>query len=427
MWILQEAVLPKRGTILLGQYQWDVENFFAIAEYIRDNQLDLRLHDNEGGFLQCLKAAAARRERHELQKRPTFLDGLREARERDAGDARDKVFAILGLCDQDVISHGITPDYEDSVEKVYTTVAKYLLESSERSLSMLLAIDGSGSKLNLPSWIPDWSHRIATPATIREFEKSMEWTAGGQEQPCVEITQTNGTEMLKLRGKIVSSLNSCVDRYSKDLEEAFYQETQTPRTTCEKIGLWYFNLVFCAECFEDSDTNTDLPPRTMDQYFLERCEKLTRASVSKDLGWYEQSVVLGKNNVQRDILWRTLTRESINEQIGEFKKDLLKYIARAYQHDADNPIQSAFLYDLSQWARHRKFGILANRAIGWVPLQARKGDLVCIFQESDLPFVIRPIDGGESFTVVGSCYLHGIMHGELAYSDEWPWREIVLQ
>lgn len=47
------------------------------------------------------------------------------------------------------------------------------------------------------------------------------------------------------------------------------------------------------------------------------------------------------------------------------------------------------------------------------------GDKVFVLIGSDVPFVLRSSDHGEDcFFVVGDCYVHGIMDGELL-SQEW--------
>lgn len=45
-------------------------------------------------------------------------------------------------------------------------------------------------------------------------------------------------------------------------------------------------------------------------------------------------------------------------------------------------------------------------------MRARKGDLVCILHGSEVPFVIRKEAGGK-YLLIGECYMHGIMEGEL--------------
>jgi hypothetical protein len=47
---------------------------------------------------------------------------------------------------------------------------------------------------------------------------------------------------------------------------------------------------------------------------------------------------------------------------------------------------------------------------------ARPGDLVCIFQQMESPFILRPIKEQSilCYQLVGAAYLHGCMRGEVA-------------
>jgi len=405
MWILQEVVLPQKGIIVLGQYQWDADEFFAIAAYIRDNQLDTYLKDNQGGFLQCLKAAAARKDFHELQTKPPLLDLLREARERDASDPRDKVFAVLGLCQQEEICH-IHPDYKDPAEAVYSNVARYILGNYERPLSLLSAVT-SDRRLNIPSWVPDWSQRVATSTTIRDFEKSPRWSAGGSELPFIQIVQSSNPERLVLRGKIASSLKLCLDRYSSErMRETWLLVFQ------DGLLLWIFR-----------GWVQHGPPRVYVGPILPstlwkshpRIKEPVHRLVRKIGNFGERK--RPTRGPLADLDTRNLERPDNTIQRRHAP------LHRARPWTWWNEVQSAFLYE---WARYRKFAMTTDGSIGWVPLQARDGDNVCVFQGSDLPYIVRHVPDGEALTVIGNCYVHGLMHGELAANHRRPWWEIAL-
>jgi hypothetical protein len=60
------------------------------------------------------------------------------------------------------------------------------------------------------------------------------------------------------------------------------------------------------------------------------------------------------------------------------------------------------------YAAGRKFCVTRRGYIGWVPLAAREGDVLCYFEGNMLPFVIRGCEEG-GYRLVGDCYLHGMM------------------
>lgn len=55
---------------------------------------------------------------------------------------------------------------------------------------------------------------------------------------------------------------------------------------------------------------------------------------------------------------------------------------------------------------------------GTIPDEAEEGDLIAIFFGLGIPFVLRPL-AGDTYKLVGPCYVHGIMDGEgLRSGDE---------
>jgi hypothetical protein len=59
----------------------------------------------------------------------------------------------------------------------------------------------------------------------------------------------------------------------------------------------------------------------------------------------------------------------------------------------------------------RSFFVSATRYIGLGPADTQDGDVICIVLGSEVPFLLRPADGGR-YTFVGECYVHGCMDGE---------------
>ena len=64
--------------------------------------------------------------------------------------------------------------------------------------------------------------------------------------------------------------------------------------------------------------------------------------------------------------------------------------------------------------------------MGMVPMESKPGDEVCILLGGSAPFVLRHadrshhIDVNDYYTLVGDCYLHGIMNGELMHQPIPP-------
>jgi hypothetical protein len=74
---------------------------------------------------------------------------------------------------------------------------------------------------------------------------------------------------------------------------------------------------------------------------------------------------------------------------------------------------------------NRRFAVTDKGYIGWVPADARKGDIVALFPGGNVPYVLRPVSQPNSaqssmssdtrnrrYEFLGDAYIHGIMHGE---------------
>jgi hypothetical protein len=62
---------------------------------------------------------------------------------------------------------------------------------------------------------------------------------------------------------------------------------------------------------------------------------------------------------------------------------------------------------------YRRLMTTSQGRIGIAPKAAKQGDIICILFGSRTPLVIRPIPDFENcFTLVGECYVEGVMDGE---------------
>jgi hypothetical protein len=62
------------------------------------------------------------------------------------------------------------------------------------------------------------------------------------------------------------------------------------------------------------------------------------------------------------------------------------------------------------------------------PVNARKGDKIYVLLRCPIPIVLRPV--GEHFSLVGECYVQGLMHGEAADDMDkglFPLEKVILE
>lgn len=58
-----------------------------------------------------------------------------------------------------------------------------------------------------------------------------------------------------------------------------------------------------------------------------------------------------------------------------------------------------------------------NRMMGLMPLRTKEEDIVVILHGCDVPYVVRPTPVEGYYRLVGECYVHGIMNGEMMSHD----------
>ncbi|KAI1125679.1 heterokaryon incompatibility protein-domain-containing protein [Nemania abortiva] len=149
--------LAKEALVLCGtsSISWDAffQVFVIILEGVRGN-LSL--------------AAKLRRSLHRTNNNVwvEHVDLLRllwDTRDLDVTDPRDKVYSILGLIDpEEAQREDLVPDYTISVEECYKRAALAVM-SYTRNPDVLSTEYNLESKLNSPSWVPDWVY-LNSPA-----------------------------------------------------------------------------------------------------------------------------------------------------------------------------------------------------------------------------------------------------------------------
>ena len=77
-------------------------------------------------------------------------------------------------------------------------------------------------------------------------------------------------------------------------------------------------------------------------------------------------------------------------------------------------------------AIYRRFCLSQEGRIGWVPDAAQPGDIISLMRGSPVPVIIRPSQQGNSYLMIGQCYIHGIMDGEAVARKEDQFQRIEL-
>lgn len=373
-WILQESVLNRNNSMVCGSLTiepWEL--LTDVAALTNTNLIPNKVgidrppagmeDDNERGFLDSLHVVGNFHLRHLSTKYPSpdLLYLLRVGRNTRCADRKDKVYGLLGMAaDGDEL--GVIVDYSKSVEEIYIDIAYRILKHGS-SLDLFTAVKAD-KKLQLPSWVPDWS---ATGSMWREIGRDLQFNASGglTSQPCFneELTQVS------LKGTVI--------------DEISFVTSDMP--TSEKLVQWPLRQRY----------------PIMWEFVTKSLDRV------KSLPQYSDT---------REALWRTLI---LNASDIKLEADTsFKAAFDAFLDVRTNPVASKeakalgdnYVRALLDNSRHRLLYTTRSGYLGMTPENSLVGDLIAICWGSHVPYVLRPV--GDNFIFIGECYVHGLMKGE---------------
>jgi hypothetical protein len=160
VWVFQEIGLATKATLFVGQDGIDWSLFMAALQWLwkileRLNEVfhDLKFEDLSGSGVGGLIYMSSSKYPRELGLRSLLVFTSRL----DSSDPRDRLYAIRALvAPQD--RKFITPDYSKSVEEAFRNFTlRFFQEAGDGFLLTRCSLRDASSKLQMPSWVPDFS------------------------------------------------------------------------------------------------------------------------------------------------------------------------------------------------------------------------------------------------------------------------------
>ncbi|KAJ3549851.1 hypothetical protein NM208_g281 [Fusarium decemcellulare] len=412
-WVFQEVVLAKRGQVICGDQliPWTVfERSVAVMITYKAFIKDIPAYESMDTIISGISLmASARLVRHtewktfsphlwlyrqgsplRRQASLKLLDLILESRSFSCKKSEDKIFGMLGsLSPGDVFRNFVLWDifYNDSLRA---------LGSSS---------DKAGSQYSSPSWVPDFE-RLDPQRSLTGTKNQVKFNASAGLPK--QVWASNEETVLHVKGKIVDTLHT-IGKGSPATPNTFAGE-----------GAHVYNF----EPLSHLEINKHMIEEARDIWLaaikrLDRCrDPLIATAVKKG--------ILGTREDGK-ISWAPFLRTLVCDRTQEGKpapKDFIRHDVAAFvrqtlevdvipeyllQNDRTNGIGG--LQALISLTESRRFAATDIGLTGYVPMRAKKGDLVCILYGSDVPFVVRKEAGGK-YLLVGECYMHGIMEGE---------------
>ncbi|KAK8081005.1 HET-domain-containing protein [Apiospora hydei] len=156
MWMFQEIVLAKKAVVHCGPYNISWENMRELDKISGDPEVWFQAQVSCDWILELRRALfdLAHFFVSEAEAQD-FRNVLEPTRRLQCTNPRDKLFALIGVCN----NIPIRAEYSRSVRDIYTDFTRqHLLAGCDMSplLTAGLWNPGNGPQLDLPSWVPDY-------------------------------------------------------------------------------------------------------------------------------------------------------------------------------------------------------------------------------------------------------------------------------
>ena len=227
IWVLQELVMaPSDIIVLCGTYQLPWAAFQIVQRILvatnwrvglRSLSDEVRGRDTTLDALDFVPIVTTLMHTRKLGLQ-TLLD---MARGLLATDPRDKIFALLGMADDEqggTRAMGIRPDYSKSVQQVYTDLTgRFILNGSLELLSSVESDKVERIK-GLPSWVPDYSVTSHNGSFAKGYEAAGETSVSASWSPGSDVLIIRALEV----DTVVATSNLNGEEPDKFLVEAFF-------------------------------------------------------------------------------------------------------------------------------------------------------------------------------------------------------------
>ncbi|KAF2818325.1 HET-domain-containing protein [Ophiobolus disseminans] len=394
MWIIQEVALGLDVLVVCGSRHipWSTFHFFTTAwmdtghlPHHRFNRLQKTALRTLGmlvsGFLEAL--TGLRRSLQTISSASELFELsnlLWSFKYRLVSDPRDKIYGLLGLLSH----HGVQVDYGKSSEDTYVSFFSSCL-LKDGGLDWFRWMTGEcyePKKLCLPSWVPDFGPRSIIPISSflpnqdrGELQRAFLTAGPDRSRLLFPIEFGDDPCTLILRGRLFDVVSQCGRTYpfSDDIILA-------GRATRPILSHW-----------KKMATNT-------------------------------QFETYNSRIAREDAFWRTILTDRQIEGL-HFKENAgwnpaqrlplkIQYIPPKHGKEEQELVQA--MENRQLCLNGRKFSITRKGHFCLLPPTASEGDLICVLLGGEVPYTLRRIDNQsqDSYTMVGECYVHGIMDGE---------------
>lgn len=367
----------------------------------------------------------------------------------------DKIYALLGLVAASSLGRipaALLPSYGKPYTEVFRDATRYLLEQG--SLGILSHVEDMSLReesFPLPSWVPNFDvFQRSTILGLQNNATAMGYIAGGQEEVTCDFEDPN---VLELDAYKVDDVLLAGPAYETQSQEQFLEESARlvdlfqPYPTGEAIVDAFWKTLIA-----NSDTVSAEPvPDEWRRHFVGFCmQSAVEMRLQNEMDRLRaEGALSGDIDVSAILSERLLAIEGDHKNFvllirtekhtiplapftmqpwapglyNVFTLGMLSTGSVPPQHLAENN-SSLYRKAMQEMCYFRRVFTTASKGyIGIGPPSLERGDGVFVLRGGRVPFILRKVKGNE-FRVVGECYVHGVMYGEMLEARGLEWTRI---
>ena len=403
VWVVQEVALSRTVHVMCGDKRLGWDEFGSMIGGLYERRL-IHLIKNKPKPNILTTGASTLWSMHDMRRRLTdacahslsfvFFSTMGFL----ATDAKDKVFAILGLIQQGH-ADALDVNYQNTIAEVYLKATQISLSTEDGFYIICLAgLTHSSNIPHLPSWVPDFSRDLpinpfGIPSSLHEtVHYSAGISCGVDIAAFAEVTG----RCLKVKGQFMDTISDFgLVRVASNQEK------------CEGVHHFWYDWVQEAIKLVQKHEQTGCAPdasKTIWRAIIANATLHAKEPAPSSYCTYFETfkrLYLSGDHLQGSD-WRNIHPRIMND--ASISKDDK---AQAYE----------YFFALLDANIGRRFCVTMNGRIGLVPAGVQKGDNVCVICGARVPFIDRPVAETSNgkldyFHLVGDCYIDGLMAGE---------------
>ncbi|PVH96903.1 HET-domain-containing protein [Periconia macrospinosa] len=432
IWVIQEVALSRSARLQCGSESCDWNDFLRArtlwSSFSEPQRSDLINEEEHAMIHNCeydISIVIAILQNKSLNPSEMgLLSLIRLLNRYEATDCRDKLYALLGI--KQCVDIIVNPDYDTSPSQVYTEFVRAFLRDKKR----LSVIGGGGighsrlePSISLPSWVPDLRR-------LDMIDDYCLFSAAGDTEAAASIS--DDSMYLSANGVLCCDIDTILPRpenrdvilRSTWLRLALNQPQQCYPTGIPLLQAYFRTIIADSSRIGAGRTGFQATDETENFYDLVRSFLYLLGSTS--------TIPIPENSFTEDKLNEV---EKFNDYVSGFARwrgdlptnlselDILEPFLGRQGSDSflslppctDNRrgfnSRFAFAYAVGNFCRKRSFFVTNDGHFGLAPPGTQKGDVICVLFGCEMPLIVRPMV--DTYLLVGSCYIYGMMHGEM--------------